>query len=654
MPRLLFNTHATRALMIAMTVTLVGCEHDASRDQAETRTALRAAEEAIFTAGSDQTKLERAIGTTRKIRSGTKQQQANRDLMLASAQIRLGQLQERELDHAELQMRHDMTHINSLVDGVHALQSFVDQRRVINIDELGNATLQNQRVQLDTAIAALSRQLQDMRTPVQAIETQNADQKARIRDLRRAAESLRQEQANLGPLEGFKVFQKAVAADDEADLLELEITRRQIQLDLETQPNIDKTSLANTHTKEKLAEVDSVQLGLSSLVQTHAQQAGAARTLLDNMNTAINSAMRTLNEQNTGSAKTAYDTARGTFEQAAAAARTGARATHKDSKSAASLLQSQANILLLQIDGRRLRGMHERIELLKRLSSSTELSDRETYALQLEKAQTNKAQILQNAASAGEDAISALGGVRSGEVDQLRQDISSGMQMMGVATQGAQAPAAPVTPIAPVAPAAPSPPAAASSSNAPVFDTAQGLVDHLNALATSNDSDLEKLDAIGALTLAETPAGKNAMESKTKLLRAFQKLTAAAQAKFGNAPSPALNMIKSQMEASFSKIHMTGLKETSATTAEVQFKPPMGAPITLYLTKTQRGWLVNEDENLARSPEVKASIDMMPTLISAFNSVAGQIESGAISNPMGIDMAIGQALGGGGGAPGRP
>ena len=62
MPRLLSNTHVTRALMVAMTVLFVGCEHDASRDQAETRTALRAADDAIFTAGSDQTKLERAIG----------------------------------------------------------------------------------------------------------------------------------------------------------------------------------------------------------------------------------------------------------------------------------------------------------------------------------------------------------------------------------------------------------------------------------------------------------------------------------------------------------------------------------------------------------------------------------------------------------------
>lgn len=653
MPRLPVRHYSMCALLFAMTAVLTGCEHDASRDQAETGSALRDAEDALFTAGNDQAKLERAIGTTRNIRSGTKQQQANRNLMLASAQVRLGQLQERLLDQTEMQMRHDMMHINTLVDATHALQSFVDQRRTINVEQLGNVTLQSQHRLLSVRIHDLDAELQGRRAPVQAIERKNDDQMVRIRDLRRAAEALRQEQANLGPLEGFEIFKKAVAADDEADSLELEIARRQIQLDLETQPNIDTASLSNSHMKDQRNEVSEVQLGLSSLVQTHTQQADAARSLLDNMNTAINVSMRTLNEQNTGTAKTAYDTARGTLEEAASAARTGARATHKDSKSSASLLQSQANILLFQIDARRLRGLDERVLLLERLAASNELSDRETYALQLEKAKSVRTQLLQTAKAAGEAAISALGGVRGGEVDQIRTDLQIAMKQLGIETAAAQATTRPpvVAPTTPTTPAASSQPA---PTNAPVFDTAQGLVDHLNTLTDSNESDLEKFAATRALTSAETPAGKKSLQDTMQFITAFQKLMSAANAKFGNAPSPVLSMIKSQIEASISKVHITELKMTTDTTAEVQFNPPMGESVTLYLIKTQRGWLVNEDENLARNPEVRASMEMMPTLIDAFNNVTNQIESGAITNSMGIDMALGQAMSGAGGSPGRP
>jgi hypothetical protein len=652
MPRLPFHHHATCALLFALTAVLAGCEHEASRDQAATGSAIRNAEDALFSAGNDQAKLERAIGTTRNIRSGTKQQQANRNLMLASAQVRLGQLQERLLDQAEMQMRHDMMHINTLVDAVHALQSFVDQRRTINVSQLGNVTLQSQHRLLSVKIHDLDAELQGRRAPVQAIERKNDDQMVRIRDLRRAAEALRQEQANLGPLKGFEIFKKAVAADDEADSLELEIARRQIQLDLETQPNIDTASLSNSHMKEQLNEVGEVQLSLSSLVQTHTQQADAARSLLDNMNTAINVSMRTLNEQNTGTANTAYDTARGTLEEAASDARTGARATHKDSKNSASLLQSQANILLFQIDARRLRGLEERILLLKRLAASNELSDRETYALQLEKAKSVRTQLLQTAKAAGEEAINALGGVRGGEVDQIRTDLQDAMQQLGIETAMAQTTTRP--PVAPPAAPAASPPPAPSATDTPMFDTAQGLVDHLNTLTDSNESDLEKFAATRALTSAETPAGKKSLQDTMQFITAFQKLMSAANAKFGNAPSPVLSMIKSQIEASISKVHITELKMTTDTTAEVQFNPPMGESVTIYLIKTQRGWLVNEDENLARNPEVRASMEMMPTLIDAFNNVANQIESGAITNPMGVDMALGQAMGGAGAPGGRP
>ena len=132
------------------------------------------------------------------------------------------------------------------------------------------------------------------------------------------------------------------------------------------------------------------------------------------------------------------------------------------------------------------------------------------------------------------------------------------------------------------------------------------------------------------------------------LLAAFQNLSETATRKFGSNSSMMLGQIGTQIENSVSKMHLDSLKMTSDTTAEITVDQPMGPPITQYLIKTDRGWLINEDENYARTPSLKEGMKMIPMMTKAFNEVADQIQAGVISNSMGIDMAIGQALGGGG------
>ncbi|MEE3001657.1 MAG: hypothetical protein VX908_03060, partial [Planctomycetota bacterium] len=73
----------------------------------------------------------------------------------------------------------------------------------------------------------------------------------------------------------------------------------------------------------------------------------------------------------------------------------------------------------------------------------------------------------------------------------------------------------------------------------------------------------------------------------------------------------------------------------------------MGPPITQYLVKTEHGWMIDEDENYARTPALAEGMKQLPMMIAAFQSVTKQVQDGTISNSMGIDMAIGQALGGG-------
>ena len=138
------------------------------------------------------------------------------------------------------------------------------------------------------------------------------------------------------------------------------------------------------------------------------------------------------------------------------------------------------------------------------------------------------------------------------------------------------------------------------------------------------------------------------MELQIDFLDAFEGLLEAVKAKFGNESSAMLGMLEIQINNSISKMHIDSLKLTSDTTAEIQVDQPMGPPITQYLVKTDHGWMIDEDENYARTPQLAEGMKQLPKMIAAFQSVTKQVQDGTISNSMGIDMAIGQALGGGG------
>ena len=637
------STERTFALLLAGSTLLMGCEHEASLDQARASAEAHQAEGVVAAAGKNPEQLKKAINRIRSIRGGTKIQQANRDLLLASTQIKLGQVEVDAFNTVELSLRNEISHLNILIDLMHSLQVFIDERD-ISIDQLGSDPLQQRRAQLETTQAALHRQLSNMQAPVNAMDEEIASQSARISDLRRAAESLREEQASLGVLEGFDAFQRSVDVDNEADMLEIEVARRQILLDLETQPILDHTRLASVQTQEHIDEVTAAHGTLEAIVDSYSSQTRSARTLLNRMNDEVNAAMQSLNDQYTGPLAQSYASARSNLEKAASDARSGSRSIDKVGKNAASLLQSQAHLLVFQVDGSRLRGLMERQGLLGRLSSNRVIGNRDSYAMQLKKVENTIAEVNAGAKAAGEAAIQSLGNVRGGEVDQIRSEIETTMNMMGLASEMEQAAIQPETPSTTPPPANPVPDPVATG---PSYDTPQALVEYINSLVGSPQSLQQKLQAIHAVSYSTTPEAREGNKLQLEFLDAFQGLWNAVQAKFGDASSPTLVMIKTQIDSSVSKMHLDSLKSTTDTTAEITVEQQMGPPITQYLVKTEHGWMIDEDENYARTPALAEGMKQLPMMIAAFQSVTKQVQDGTISNSMGIDMAIGQALSGG-------
>ncbi|MDG1899909.1 MAG: hypothetical protein P8I74_08605, partial [Phycisphaerales bacterium] len=325
-----------------------GCEHESSRERAEVDQQLNEADMQLMTAQNDAPMLEKALRDIRSIKGGTKEQQATRDLMIASTELEIAGIRTKAMQQLETRMRHELTYIGTLVGNAEALQHFVDERR-ISASDLGADQIEMMRQGQVSQLQTLDRQVDMMQQPISEMEELNTDQARRIRDLRRAAEALRQEQYDLGPLEGFDVFQRSIEADRTANGIDLEMSNRQLMLDLESNPSHDLAKTQRDHVQSSVDELDATHEGLQAMAALQGAQAEVARALLQRTDSAISDSYTRLAEQDAGPMTTDIQSISGMLESAAKNARSGSRNIPKDAKNAAILLQTRAQLDLLML-----------------------------------------------------------------------------------------------------------------------------------------------------------------------------------------------------------------------------------------------------------------------------------------------------------------
>ncbi len=623
--------------LIAGCTLAVGCEHESARERAEVSRQLRDAEQQLMTSLNDETNLEQTIRTVQGIRGGTKEQQATRDLMLATAELELAALRTAAMSTLETRMRHEIGYLHILIGNASALDHFIRERNVTAVD-MGSDSLMQNRQALGARLSDLDRQVEMMQQPISEMEQTNSEQERRILDLRRAAEALRQEQYGLDPIEAFEVFQRSIAADREANAIDLEMTNRQVMLDLESRPIQAQTRQARDHVQQLIDEMESSNDGILSMVALQTAQADAARALLQRTDAMITRTYELLAEQDTGVMSSDLQTVSGLLESAAKHARSGSRNVPRDAKNAALLLETRAQLDQLLLQSHRIRSLGERMELLNRMATSRFLSNRDAFEMQALKLGETIEQTKQMAIGTGQSIEQTLRGVRGGEVDAIQSAVQSIIAGMG---GPAAAPAAP-TPTATTAPSAPTSTTQPTSTAGAA--TPQELVQQLNAIAAS-DADLsDKMRKMGELTDMNSQEASQFIQSNIALAQAFEGLKAAMESKFGSSQSPAINMMSMSMQ--LPQMDASKIQMDSDTTASIPVTNAMSQVSNSYLTKTASGWKLDLTKDLQSTPELKQMMQMVPGMTKALNEIAGKIRSGEITNGMGVDMALGQAMSG--------
>lgn len=625
-----------------------GCEHESSRERAEVDQQLNQAGVQLMTAQNDAAMLEKALRDIRAIKGGTKEQQATRDLMMASTELEIAGIRTKAMQQLETRMRHELSYIGTLVGNAEALQHFMDERR-ISVADLGSDQIEQMRQGQVSQLQTLDRQVDMMQQPISEMEELNTDQARRIRDLRRAAEALRQEQYDLGPLEGFDVFQRSIETDRTANGIELEMSNRQIMLDLESNPSHDLAKTQRDNVQSYVNELDATHEGLQAMAGLQAAQAEVARALLQRTDTAINDSYARLAEQDAGPMTTDIQNISGMLESAAKNARSGSRNVPKDAKNSAILLQTRAQLDLLMLQSHRMRSLQERLALLDRMASSSFLSNRDAFQLQSRKLAESAEQARTLALGTGQQIEQSLRGVRGGEVDSILTTVQQLVQQLGGASAPTPQPAAAAPPSTPSSTPQAAPEASSQSMGAA---SPKALVDELNKIVGSDTSLETKLKKMSMYSDMSDPKARQMLQMQMQMLEAITRLGDAMQSKFGNKQSPMMNMLSSQME--LPTIDPKLIEQTSDTTARVPVTNAMSQTEDEYMIKTNVGWQIDWKKKIESNPQMQEGMQMLPMIIKAMKSVTKKVLDGTITNGMGVDMAIGQAMAPAGGAPGRP
>ncbi|HBZ96230.1 MAG TPA: hypothetical protein DEO57_00130 [Phycisphaerales bacterium] len=623
--------------LIAGCVLATGCEHEAARERAEVSQQLRDAEVRLMTSLNSGSDLEKNIQLIKGIRGGTKVQQATRDLMLATAELELAGIRTELMSARETGMRHKIGYVNTLIGNASALDHFINERNISAVD-MGSDRLIQGRQALGARLSDVDRQVEMMQQPISEMEQTNSDQERRILDLRRAAESLRQEQYDLDPIEAFDVFQRSIEADRKANAIDLEMTNRQLILDLESKPIQDQARLARDHMTQILDEMESSNDAIMSMVALQTAQADAARALLQRTDEMITRTYEQMAEEDTGVMSADLQAISKMLESAANHARTGSRNVPRDGKNAATLLETQAQLDQLLLQSHRIRSLGERLELLNKMASSSFLSNRDSFSMQALKLEETIEQTRQMAIATGQSIEQTLRGVRGGEVDTIQNAVQQIVAGMG-------GPAA-----APRASTSTSPDRGTTTTSVtapnlvPGAATPQELVQTLNAIVASDTPLSDKMRSMSELTDMSSPEAGRFIQSNIALAQAFEGLKAAMESKFGSSQSPAINMMSMSMQ--LPQMDASMIQMDSDTTASIPVTNAMSQTNNSYMIKTASGWKLNIAMDLQRTPELQQMMQMVPAITKALNEITGKIRSGEIANGMGVDMAIGQAMGG--------
>jgi len=307
--------------------------------------------------------------------------------------------------------------------------------RYSSFDEsAGGAAIDTAEAEAQQTLQAVQDAISKLERPVADLESQNLQDRQEVERLRAQARQLYDKAFELGDLNGFPDFQKAVDFDRQADAIEDRVVQREIELlDLTSQ-----LAFAQTQAVELQKQIDSAQQARTSLEDAagqHQQSATSMQGRTGDISRAFNEAMQRVQER--------MDTLAGIYNGAAAKLDT---AISKAAGKGGGIVKVRALQLKGELYDAKTRGLADHIALLATLSSAQSIGDASQFRSAVTGATASLEEASAAATAAYREASQTLGAVGANpqQTSRLKQQLDAAAG--GATSSTAPAPMQPETP----------------------------------------------------------------------------------------------------------------------------------------------------------------------------------------------------------------
>ncbi|MHC4128532.1 MAG: coiled-coil domain-containing protein [Planctomycetota bacterium] len=370
-PYVLFLSCAS-ALILAC-----GCEDSQAQQRAEVQKIIKAATEQLSAATAVRVDMEQQDQLRRDLTAlitklsnttgGEPGQRAAASRLAGNAHRTLASIDLTAAERLEADHRSRRWVVDGMIDAALELDAVAAAREAIDTSDEQDRLAEDR----DAASAQLQEHSEHMATldgPIAEIRRRNRDDRDQAERLREEASQLRREASELGPGEGYTTFERSLQLDRQADQIEYEVARRELELRFILEPEHDVARKRIEQARHRIETDDSARQGLEDAAQATSAEARATRAGVGELGEQIATALSEIEQASTGTLADLYDRGGSNLEKAASKAKAAATMARGEGTDAARVEAARAYQQLGDMYWLKARGLDQDIALRQRLA----------------------------------------------------------------------------------------------------------------------------------------------------------------------------------------------------------------------------------------------------------------------------------------------
>jgi hypothetical protein len=353
-----------------------GCEDSQAQQRADLQKTIEEATERLGVAAAkridpdrqDQVRrdLNELITKLSRTTHGEPGQRAAASRLAGNAHRTLASIDLTRIERLEAEHRARRWVVGGMIDAALALEAVAAAQEAIDTDR-EQVKLADDREAAGAQLQEHSEHMATLDGPIAELQRLNRDDRARAERLRDEAGQLLSEASELGPSMGYTTFERSLDLDRQADQIEYEVLRRELELRFILEPERDVAQSRIEQARHRMQTDDGAREGLENETQAMSAEARATRMSIDELGEQIATAVSEIEQASTGTLADLYDRAGSNLEKAASKTKAAATMARGEGTDAARVEAARAYQQLGDMCWLKAQGLEQDIALRVRL-----------------------------------------------------------------------------------------------------------------------------------------------------------------------------------------------------------------------------------------------------------------------------------------------